>query len=59
MNLVMKKENFFENLQKILDGTLQEDNTKERDVFDTLSTMRITVLTIAICAIGYAVYLAF
>ena len=52
-------ENFFENLQKILDGTLQEDNTKERDVFDTLSTMRITVLTIAICAIGYAVYLGF
>ena len=51
-------EKFFENLQTILDGDIQEKNTKERDVFDTLSTMRLAVLATAICAIGYAVYLA-
>ena len=51
-------EKFFENLQKILDGNLEKDSTKERDVFDTLSTMKLAVLATAICAIGYAVYLA-
>ena len=51
-------DNFFENLQKTLDGSLEKDSTKERDIFDTISFMRLTVLAIAICAIGYAVYLA-
>lgn len=49
---------FFENLQKLLDGSLEEDSTKERDVFDNLSFMRLAVLAIAFCAIGYVVYLA-
>ena len=51
-------ENFFENLQKILDSSRQEDNAKERDVFDTFSTMKLAVLATAVCAIVYAVYLA-
>ena len=51
-------ENFFENLQKILDGDTEKDSTSESSSVSTLSPLKITIFATTVCAIGYVLYLA-